>query len=150
MRQIKERDNIYRAARSASGLTQERWAEVLGVSVSAVQKYESGEIMPEDDVVLSMADYSGMQILGTWHMRRKSAIAATVVPEVQRLPLAQAVVQLLAAIRDFDAQHHEDALLLIAADGRVDETEAPRYKAVVRDLHALIRAAMQIDYAEQG
>ncbi len=141
--------SIYRNARSTAGVTQERWAEMLGVSVSTVQQYEAGVITPADDIVLSMADLSGLQILGTWHLRRKSAVAADVLPEVQRLPLAQAVVQLLAAIRDFDERHHEDALLRIAADGRVDPGEEERFKRVVRDLQPLIAAAMQIDFAER-
>lgn len=142
--------NIYYNARRAAGLTQARWAEVLGVSESAVRKYESGEIMPEDDIVLSMADYSGLQILGTWHLRRKSAIAAQTLPPVERLPLPQAVVQLLAAIQDFQDKHHADALIRIAADGRVDPEELPRFREIVRDLHPLIQAAMQIDFAERG
>ncbi len=142
-------ENIYAIARRTAGLTQERWAEMLGVSADAVYQYEAGRIMPADDVVLSMADFSGMQILGTWHLRRKSAVAAEILPQVDRLPLAQAVVQLLDAIRDFDRKHHEDALLTIAADGRVEPEEEPRFKEVVRDLHPLIRAAMQIDYAER-
>ena len=142
-------ENIYAIARKTAGLTQERWAEMLGVSADAVYQYEAGRIMPADDVVLSMADFSGLQILGTWHLRRKSAVAAEILPQVERLPLAQAVVQLLDAIRDFDRKHHEDALLTIAADGRVEPEEEPRFKEVVRDLHPLIRAAMQIDYAER-
>ena len=142
--------NIYYNARRAAGLTQARWAEVLGVSESAVRKYESDEITPEDDIVLSMADYSGLQILGTWHLRRKSAIAAQTLPPVERLPLPQAVVQLLAAIQGFQDKHHADALIRIAADGRVDPEELPRFREIVRDLHPLIQAAMQIDYAERG
>ena len=122
---------------------------MLGVSADAVYQYEAGRIMPADDVVLSMADFSGLQILGTWHLRRKSAVAAEILPPVERLPLAQAVVQLLDAIREFDRKHHEDALLSIAADGRVAAEEEPRFKEVVRDLHPLIAAAMQIDFAER-
>lgn len=141
--------NIYYNARHTAGVTQERWAEMLGVSVSTVQQYEAGTITPEDDIVLSMADLSGLQILGTWHLRRKSMVAAELLPEVQRLPLAQAVVQLLAAIRDVDERHHEDALLRIAADGRVDPDEEARFKAIVRDLQPLIQAALQIDFAEK-
>lgn len=142
-------ENIYAIARRTAGLTQERWSEMLGVSADAVYQYEAGRIMPADDVVLSMADFSGLQILGTWHLRRKSAVAAEILPPVERLPLAQAVVQLLDAIREFDRKHHEDALLSIAADGRVAAEEEPRFKEVVRDLHPLIAAAMQIDFAER-
>ena len=41
--------NIYRTARQAAGLTQERWAEYLGISVEAVRQYERGTIMPAED-----------------------------------------------------------------------------------------------------
>ena len=141
--------NIYRNARLTAGFTQERWAEMLGVSESAVRQYEAGEILPADDIVLSMADFSGLQILGTWHLRRKSAVASSLLPAVERLPLAQAVVQLLSAIRDFEAAHDADALLRISADGRVAPDEEERFRAVVRDLRPLIAAAMQIDFAER-
>ena len=140
--------NIYRQARETAGMTQQRWAEMLGVSTEAVKQYEAGGYTPADDVVLSMADLSGLQILGTWHLRRKSAIGAGVIPDVERLPLPQAVVQLLAAIQTFEQRHHADALLIISADGHVDAEEEPRFKECVRDLHPLIQAAMQIDYAE--
>ncbi|MBQ6398420.1 MAG: helix-turn-helix domain-containing protein [Oscillospiraceae bacterium] len=141
--------NIYRQARETAGMTQQRWAEMLGVSAEAVKRYEAGGYLPADDVVLAMADISGLQILGTWHLRRKSAIGADVLPEVERLPLPQAVVQLLTALHIFDARHHADALLLIAADGRVEgEEEEARFEECMRDLQPLIAAAMQIGYAE--
>lgn len=140
--------NLYRVARDqVNGMTQERWAAMLGVSVQAVRAYEAGTMMPADDIVLSMADLSGMPVLGLWHLRRKSAVAAEMLPPVERLPLAQAVVQLLAQIRIFEEKHHADALLLIASDGIVDEDEMPRFKEVVSDLFPLVKAALQIDYA---
>lgn len=77
--------NIYYNARFAAGMTQARWAEMLGVSEETVRRYEAGTITPGDDIVLSMADLSGLQILGTWHLRRKSMVAAELLPEVQRL-----------------------------------------------------------------
>ena len=40
--------NIYRNARLAAGLTQERWAEYLGISTEAVRQYENGTIMPQE------------------------------------------------------------------------------------------------------
>ena len=142
--------NIYRQARETAGMTQQRWAEMLGVSTEAVKQYECGGYTPAADVVLAMADLSGLQILGTWHLRRKSAIGAGVIPPVERLPLAQAVVQLLTALTIFDSRHHADALLMIAADGRVEgEEEEARFEEVRRDLQPLIQAAMQIEYCER-
>ena len=142
--------NIYAIARTTAGMTRARWAEMLGVSEDSVRQYEAGRIRPADDIVLSMADLSGMQILGTWHLRRKSAVAAELLPPVERLPLAQAVLQLLDELKRFDEKHHADALIRIAADGRVVPEEEARFKEIVRDLQPLIRAAMQIDFAEKG
>ena len=142
--------NIYQNARRTAGLTQERWAEALGLSVEAVRQYETGGCLPSDGVVARMAELSMLPPLGYWHLRHKSEIAAAELPPVERLPLPQAVVQLLAAMRGFQERHREDALLLIAADGLVDPDEAPRFKEIVRDLHAVVQAALQIDYAEKG
>lgn len=141
--------NIYENARRTAGMTQERWAEALGISDSAVRQYEAGDITPSDEVVRRMIEVSMLQPLGYWHLCRKSELAADMLPSVERLPLAQAVVQLLARIRDFDKQHHDDTLLEIAADGRIDDTEMPQYKQIVRDLQGIIQAALQIDFAEK-
>ena len=142
--------NIYYSARKTAGMTQARWAEMLGVAEESVRRYEAGTMMPADDIVLRMADLSGLQILGTWHLRLKSAVAADVLPEVQRLPLAQAVVQLLAAVDDFREKHHARTLISIAADGKVLPEEQEMFDRVVRDLQPLIRAALQIDFADKG
>lgn len=141
--------NIYENARRTAGMTQERWAEALGISDSAVRQYEAGDITPSDEVVRRMIEVSMLQPLGYWHLCRKSDLAADMLPSVDRLPLAQAVVQLLARIRDFDKQHHDDTLLEIAADGKIDDTEMPQYKQIVRDLQGIIQAALQIDFAEK-
>ena len=144
-----ETDNIYYTARRESGRSQERWAEMLGVSVEAVSQYERGLIIPSDKVVIRMAEIAMLPPLCWWHLRRKSEIAARELPPVERLPLAQAVVQLIDAIRTFSGEHGEDDLIHIAADGRVDPEELPRFKNIVRDLDAIVRAARQIDYAEK-
>lgn len=141
--------NIYYNARRTAGLTQERWAEVLGLSVEAVRQYETDKITPSDAVVKRMIEVAALPALGYWHLCRKSSLMRDALPPVERLPLAQAVVQLLARMREFDRAHHDDALLTIAEDGRVDPDELPHFKAVVRDLHGIIQAAIQIDYAER-
>ena len=55
----KQSGNIYRNARITAGLTQERWAEYLGISPDSVRKYEGGEMQPSDEIVLRMAEISG-------------------------------------------------------------------------------------------
>ena len=142
-------ENIYFLARRISGLSQERWAEMLGVSTEAVSLYERGLNQPSDRVVSRMAEIAVLPPLCYWHLRQKSEIAKRELPPVDRLPLAQAVVQLLDAIRAFSAAHGEDDLIRIAADGRVDPEEQERFKRIVRDLDGIVRASLQISYAEE-
>ena len=85
--------NIYRNARITAGLTQERWAEYLGISPDSVRKYESGEMIPAEDILLMMADISGLKILPYWHLSQKSRIAGEILPTLEEQPaLPQAVL----------------------------------------------------------
>ncbi len=140
--------NIYRNAREAAGLSQERWATFLGVSAESVRLYESGRGMPSDEVVARMADVAAMPVLCYWHLKHKSGVANDLLPEVDVVPLPQAVVQLLVEIKGFRADL--DELLIIAADGLVDESESDRFLEILDRLQTLIRAAIMVNYAERG
>lgn len=144
-----EDGNIYRNARKASGLTQERWAEYLGVSAEAVRQYESGTIMPSEDVLLMMADISGMKILPYWHLSRKSRIAGAILPELEEQKgLPEAVLGLLIGIDDFKTTGLPQ-LLRIAADGKVSEDEAQAYREAIGQLMELVRLAYACGYAKE-
>lgn len=140
--------NIYKTARRYAGLTQERWAEAVGVSVDSIRTYENGSVLPADATVAAMCEISNHTALGYWHLRNKSPLAADTLPEVEQLPLPQAVVQLLCAIKDF-GDYHSD-LLEIAADGKVTTIEAAAWENIVARLDAVIRAAIQVKVAEGG
>lgn len=140
--------NIYKNARDASGLSQERWATFLGVSAESVRLYESGRGLPSDEVVARMADVAAMPVLCYWHLKLKSGVANDLLPEVDVVPLPQAVVQLLVEIKAFRADL--DELLIIAADGLVDEPEHDRFLEILDRLQALIRAAIMVHFAERG
>lgn len=140
--------NIYKNARDASGLSQERWATFLGVSAESVRLYESGRGLPSDEVVARMADVAAMPVLCYWHLKLKSGVANDLLPEVEVVPLPQAVVQLLVEIKAFRGEL--DELLIIAADGLVDEPESDRFLEILNRLQALIRAAIMVHFAERG
>lgn len=145
-----ERDsrNDYKTARRVAGMTQERWAEAIGCSVDSVRGYEAGTQIPSEEIVVSMCEISGLSALAYWHMRHKSPLAADVLPEVERIPLPQAVVQLLCSIKDFNDYHSD--LLEIAADGKVTTIEAAAWENIVARLDAVIRASIQVKVAEGG
>ena len=46
-----------RKARRERGLTQEQLAEVMGVSVGAVSKWEQGQSIPEIGLLMELADF---------------------------------------------------------------------------------------------
>lgn len=142
--------NICKIGRQTAGMTQERWAEAIDYSVESVRLCESGKQIPGDDVVLRMIEVAGMPVLGYWHMLNKSRMAAEILPEVETVPLPQAVLALICRIRDFAEKHRTDTLMNIAADGVIDERERPEFDAIVRELEGVVQAALTLKYSEGG
>lgn len=141
--------NIYCNARRAAGLTQERWAEYLGISTEAVRLYESGKNFPGEEILLRMADISGLKILPYWHLSRKSRLAASILPELDEQPgLPEAVLALLIQIEDFQADGLKE-LTRIAADGKISEDETEIYMAAIGQLQGLVRCAFALGYARE-
>ena len=62
-----------------------------------------------------------------------------------QVSLPQAVVQLLVAIRDF--KESTDDLLVIAADGMVDQQETSVFEDILESLDGIIKAALAVKYA---
>ena len=141
-------ENIYKRARTTAGLTQERWAEQLGISVESVRLYESGTGLPSDEVVTRMIEVAVLPVLGHWHLMNKSRVAAEILPEVRAVPLAQAVVQLLHRIREFDERHRVRELLSIAEDGQIDSAERDDFNSIVKELDGIVQAAMALKFSE--
>ena len=140
--------NICKIARAATSQSQERFAEMIGVSYDAVRQYEAGIIMPSDEVVTSMIEVSGMRVLGYWHLLNKSRVASELLPEVERLSLPQAVIQLILRVQEFDRRHRSQDLMQIAQDGRIDPREREIYDQIVDDLEIIVQAAMQLKFAK--
>ena len=141
--------NICKIGRQAAGMTQERWAEALEVSVEAVRGYEAGLYMPSDDLALRMADIAAMPVLSHWHLLNKSAAARALIPDVKLLGLSMATVRLLAAIGRFQTAHRADRLLEIAADGRISELEKVDFRAILEELQEITTAALELKYAKE-
>ncbi|MEE3381547.1 MAG: helix-turn-helix transcriptional regulator [Succiniclasticum sp.] len=139
--------NLYYNARKTAGLTQERWAELLGLSVEAVSQYERGTILPSDEVVLRMAEAAGQQIVCYWHLLNKSRVAGTVLPGIKKRPLPEAVLNLLVQVEEFRRSGLED-LKRIAADGKISGAdESIAYADALEQIRLLIEAAYELQYA---
>ena len=140
--------NIYKTARQVAGLTQERWAEAVGVSVDSIRGYEAGNVIPADETVKAMSEISGLAPLSYWHLCNKSTLAADVLPDVEQLPLPQAVIQLLVAVGEFSEDHGQ--LLALAADGKITPDEAVEWEGIKKRLDKVVRASLQVKVAEGG
>lgn len=141
--------NIYRNARKTAGFTQERWAEYLGISTEAVRQYEGAVIMPSDEVVLKMAEVSGMPILAYWHLVRKSRLAAQILPDLnEQKGLPEAVLGLMVAMDAFREGGMRD-LVRIAADGKINSEEAEDFDRALDQLRELMRRVYEMTYAGQ-
>lgn len=136
--------NRYARYRRAAGFTQERAAELIGCSVESIKAYETGLRLPPEAAVVTMCDVYGAPTLAFEHLRAASELGAVVVPEVQPVPLAQAVCELIRAIRTLEKENSDDCLLSIAADGRVDELEEEALWAILADLEDVVEAAMTL------
>ena len=145
----KDGRNIYKNARITAGLTQERWSEVLGISVDVVRKYEGDVVLPSDEVVLRMSEVAGQQIVCYWHLLHKSRCAGSVLPEVRLRSLPEAVLTLLVRLDDFSRGGLQD-LKRLAADGKISSEEVLAYGEALAQLREVISAAYELEYAKEA
>lgn len=146
----RESRNIYKIARQNTPYSQERWAELVGVSVESIRNYEAGKQIPGDEIVTAMCEICGLTQLSYWHLRHKSQLAAEILPEVETVPLPQAVCAVSSCIRNFVRNERDARLLDMAADGKIDEMERAEFDLIVQELRCFIKAAMQLWYAAGG
>lgn len=139
---------MYARHRNAAGLTQEKAAELLGCAVRTVQAYESGEIIPPDYVVALMCDVYPAPMLALEHLRASSSMGRALIPEVSRLPLAQAACQLIYQIQDFTSKNRPQDLVWISSNGKVDEGEEQIFREIVDELEGIVQASIQLRYAQ--
>ena len=140
---------MYARHRNAAGLTQEKAAELLGISVRTLANYELGVTVPADQTVAMMCDVYPAPMLALEHLRSTSSMGRALIPEVTRLPLAQAACQLIWQIQDFTSKQRPQDLIWISSNGKVDEGEQERvFTEIVDELQGIVQAAVQLQYAQ--
>ena len=142
-------ESMYARYRKAAGITQECAAELLGVAPRTLQAWERGETTPPNARVLAMCDIYCAPTLAIEHLRFSIIIAYDVLPAVREIPVAQAVCQLVGAMRKVEEIHAEDRLLQIAADGKVDEIEKAEYDQLLIELEPVMAAVLNLRTARR-
>lgn len=142
---MRECRNIYQTARESGGYTQEKAAELIGVSVESIRAYESGRRIPPTHIVVNMVDVYGTQYLAYQHLRNADDIANLYLPDVDVANMSAAVLRLLKEVSDFVGKEQE--LIEIACDGVVDEGERPRFDEIMRELNDIVQAYFSLKFS---
>lgn len=139
----RECPNLYKRARLSAGLTQEAAAERLDLSPESMKQYEGGHRVPPDDVVARMVEVYRLPWLALEHSQATDTLG--VLPEVEPRPLPMASIALRNRLHD--ATGRLDALLRIAEDGVIDDTERPEFDDIVSELRETMAAIYQVIYS---
>lgn len=142
--------NIYGRCRKAAGLTQEQAAELLDCGVRTLASWECGTHTPPDDKVMAMCQIYRVPALAVEHLRQSSELAASILPEMQEKPLAQAVLSLLSAIRAFNAAELDWGLMEIAADGAVSPEERRGFDFLMYRLEGVVEASFELRLSREA
>ena len=135
--------NLYQRARLSTGLTQERAAEVLGLSPESLKQYEGGRRIPPDETVARMVEAYRCPWLALEHSQATDRLG--VLPKAEPRPLPMASIALRNRLHD--ATGRLDALLRIAEDGIIDDTERPEFDSIVAELRETMGAIYQVIYS---
>lgn len=135
--------NLYQRARLSTGLTQERAAELLGLSPESLKQYEGGKTVPKDETVARMVEVYRLPWLALEHAQATDTLG--VMPEVEPRPLPLASIALRNRLHD--ATGRLDALLRIAEDGIIDDKERPEFDDIVQELRETMTAIYQVIYS---
>ena len=142
--------NIYQTARKVAGLTQERAAELLGLSPRSLADYEAGLRLPPNDVADRMVTVYNSQLLAVQHLRNSTQLARDLLPDVQTMILPEAVLTLIDAVYAFADDKLDRELIDIARDGVISENERERFDHVVERIRAIAAAAIALTAVPRG
>lgn len=138
--------NIYAAARLACGLTQERAAERLAISVRSLADYEAGIRRPCDEVLVRMVDVYNAQYLALQHVREGLSVMQELIPDVASCGLCEATLQLLSALFAFNDAQADRRLVAITRDGQIDDSERAEFERIAPLLQDVCRGVLAVIY----
>lgn len=117
--------NLYQRARLSTGMSQERAAELLGLSPESLKQYEGGKTVPKDETVAKMVEVYHLPWLALEHAQATDRLG--VLPEVNVQSLPTAAITLINRVLDFAERHRDRQLLRIAEDGIVGAALQVKY-----------------------
>lgn len=138
--------SIYQLARIISGLTQLEASERLHVNVRTLGKYESGEIIPNPDIVANMVKVYGTQWLGYKHLRQSSELGKQILPPINIDDLAKSV--LILQKETADVERIKNCMINIACDSKVENHEEHRWNQITKEIFEMAGAALSVVFSK--
>lgn len=141
-----ENRNIYQIARESSGITQEKAAELLDISVESIRAYEGFKRIPPNKVVVKMIEIYDSRFLAYQHIKNNSEDLQHYIPNINIKDLPTAILRLQKEVTDFIKVR--DELVDITCDGIIDESERTRYNKILKELDDVVEAIMSLKFAK--
>lgn len=146
-------ENIYRHYREAAGLTKEKAAELLDISVSSLSNYERfiygiNKFKCPDEIVVKMGKVYGDMELVWRHLSEYNIAGRAVLPKINDVPLSNAFLKLM--IEQDDVEELEKELAKISSDDVVHPGEIPIFNKAVAEIWGMIEAGISFIYAGAG
>lgn len=137
---LKDYINIYQASRNSAGMTQERAAELLGVSVESIRDYEGGKRFPPNQIVARMIELYSSPYLAIQHINNSAKELAEFLPQLRENSLQGATLCLLNDLEEVNALRSR--IINITCDGKVDESEQEEFHAIKLELKDAVNSIM--------
>ena len=65
--------------------------------------------------------------------------------------MLEAAIRIFNNMRRFDREHNLDALLEIAEDGKIDESERKQFDEIMDDLRDILKSGLELEvFCEEG
>lgn len=139
--------NPYKTARKTAGLTQERAALLLNVSVDSLRDYEADLRPVPNDIAFAMCGVYNANYLAIEHLRMTS-IGRAALPGFKLCDLPVAVLGLLDAVQKFVDKNSE--MIGITADGVISPEERGEWQEILVLVDRLQSALLTVKFASGG
>lgn len=136
-------ENIYRKYRKLAGLTQEKAAEHLGISVDTIKRYENGSYMPSNDIARKMCLLYGDMKLAYEHLEN-SQVGEMVLPNLKDKDLCCSTLGFLNQLASMDKKKLE--IVRIASDGIISDNEVDDWTELEDLIKGLIQSSYELLY----
>lgn len=136
-------ENIYRKYRKLAGLTQEKAAEHLGISVDTIKRYENGSYMPSNDIARKMCLLYGDMKLAYEHLEN-SQVGEMVLPNLKDKDLCCSTLGFLNQLASMDKKKLE--IVRIASDGIISDSEVDDWTELEHLIKDLIQSSYELLY----